>query len=762
MMKDDDITQRVQVMTLGRYQLLRKVGRGGMGEVWLAEDPRLHRQVAIKTLPSHNRGDNEFLQRFEREARAAAALNHPHILPIHDYGEQTLPDGQGVTYIVMPYIPGGTLADRLKAITAEKKLLPAHEAINYLRQAAEAIDYAHSVGVVHRDIKPANMLLRSENWLLLADFGIARMLANQESLTQAGMGIGTPEYMAPEQAQGKPEPASDNYSLAVIAYHLFTGQLPFQAETPYATSIQHITAPPPSPRQLNPDLAPAVERALLHGLAKDPARRPPSALAFVNELQNALSDTSFDAIMLAPTGALTLPSGIGSKLPDTEQPVAPTVIDPASSTTVAASATPTAPASIKRRQVLIGGGVLLAAAAGLGSWAFLSQQRSSTAPAPGTTSHKPAPDSNAPLLTLNGHTQPISSVVWSPTTPNLLASAGKDAQVALWDIAAIQQGQASLTSPKAKQQLNASTTSNMLLAWSPDGQGLAVANGTFALDAQNPNVIDQKMHIYKSDLSGLVPYYDDQLMTFLRTAIIFGVAWQPQNQIMALTFPYELVGKAQYYIEFRNPTQPHQGIGRMIQFGYSYGLRISPDGSTVAIANYNGVLIGQIAFNGKTPAWKKQPTTLAFDSKKPLTFDGSPPPTGGVTWSPDSKYVAAITNAQFVPKYLVSQLAVWDVQAGSSSRIPLSLPTADTILTTVAWSPAASSTQLAAGSKDGSVYLWNVNTNSNTSTGNALPIRSLTGIKGAAVTSLSWSADGRWLAAGYNDTKDSILLWKLQ
>lgn len=746
-MKDNDITQRVQVMTLGRYQLLRRIGRGGMGEVWLAEDPRLHRQVAIKTLPSHSRGDSEFLQRFEREARAAAALNHPHILPVHDYGEQTLPDGQAVTYIVMPYIQGGTLADYMKAINTEKKILPASGSLNYLRQAAEAIDYAHSAGVVHRDIKPSNMLLRSENWLLLADFGIARILSHQESLTQAGMGIGTPEYMAPEQAQGKPEPASDNYSLAVIAYQLFTGQLPFQADTPYATSIQHITAPPPSPRQFNPDLSPAIERVLLQGLAKDPSHRPPSALAFVNELQNALSDTSPEAVMLAPTTALTSPSDTTPVLPNTEQPIAPTM----------AVASP----GIKRRQVLIGGGVLLVAAAGLGSWAVIAQRSSQTAPATVTTTHKPAADSNAPTLTLNGHTQPISSLAWSPTTPGILASAAKDGQVELWDIAAIQQGQASVTTAKAKQQLNASTVSNVMLAWSPDGQGLAIANGTFSPDKQNPNVIDQKMQIFKSDLSALAPFYDDQLMTYLRTAIIFGVAWRPQNQIMALTFPYELAGKAQYYIEFRNPTQPHQGIARMIQFGYSYGLLISPDGATVAIANYNGVLLGQITFTGQKPGWRTPPTTLAFDSKKPLTFDGSPPPVGAVTWSPDSQFVAAITNAQFIPKYLVSQLAVWDVKKGSSSRIALSLPSADTILTTLAWSPAPSSTQLAAASKDGAVYLWNVNTNSNTSTGNALPIRTLTGIKGAAVTSLSWSSDGRWLAAGYNDTKDSILLWKL-
>src|SRR5438874_4749123 len=152
MMNDGESTQRLSIMTVGRYQLLRKIGQGGMGEVWLGEDPRLHRQVAIKTLPIHNQSDREFLQRFEREARAAAALNHPHILPVHDYGEQSLPNGQALTYIVMPYVSGGTLAERIKKLTANGTPMPADEAIEYLAQAADAIDYAHEQHVLHRDI----------------------------------------------------------------------------------------------------------------------------------------------------------------------------------------------------------------------------------------------------------------------------------------------------------------------------------------------------------------------------------------------------------------------------------------------------------------------------------------------------------------------------------------------------------------------------------------------------------------------------------
>jgi WD40 repeat protein len=187
-------------MTLGRYRLLQRIGQGGMGEVWLGEDPRLHRQVAIKTLPIHNQGDREFLQRFEREARAAAALNHPHILLVHDYGQQALLNGQTITYIVMPYVSGGSLADRIAMWKKSHTYMPHDEAIAYLSQAAEAIDYAHAQGILHRDIKPANMLLRSDKWLMLADFGIARILSDQDKVTQTGTGFGTPEYMAPAQA----------------------------------------------------------------------------------------------------------------------------------------------------------------------------------------------------------------------------------------------------------------------------------------------------------------------------------------------------------------------------------------------------------------------------------------------------------------------------------------------------------------------------------------------------------------------------------
>lgn len=754
-MQDGDTVQSTNAIALGRYQLLRRIGKGGMGEVWLGEDPRLHRQVAVKTLPMHNQGDHEYSQRFEREARAAAALNHPHILPIHDYGQQLLPEGQAVTYIVMPYISGGTLNDRIKALSNSGTPMSPEKALTVLQQAAEAIDYAHEQNVIHRDIKPSNMLLRGDNWLMLADFGIARIISDQEHLTQAGVGIGTPEYMAPEQAQGKAVAASDNYSLAVIAYQLFTGQLPFNAETPYAMTIQHIMSPPPPPRQINPNIPPAVEQALLHGLAKEPAERPASAQAFVAELQLALTGAPFEQSTM-PT--VLLPSRNSTVITGSDQPVTPPLVSMGAGE--GKLRVPSPATGISRRQVLIGGGAVLVAALGLGTWAFAAREHT-TSTTTVTPKVKPTANPNAPLMTLVAHTKPVSSLAWSPTTPNILASAGLDTQVMLWDVAAIQQGQASQTTPKAKQVLGSSTVASVLLVWSADGQSLAIGNAVYVLEPSG-TLVDMKMQIYKSDLSNPVSYYNDAYMTYLRTGYVIAAIWGPGKYLTAITKPYELAGKEEYLLEFRDPQHSQLGFGTIKQFGFGYALALPPDASKLAIGAYNGIYIGQPVVAGKDAHWQSTPKLFTFDSSGSLSFEGSKPPAGDVTWSPDGRYIAGITNAEFIPKYLRSQLAVWDAQSDDTSRITMTLPRSDTILTKLAWSPAPTSTQLAAGSRDGMVYLWNVSPK--TGQGNALPVRSLPGpsdVSGAGVTALAWSSDGRYLAASYNDTNNSVLIWKL-
>src|SRR5579859_961912 len=292
---------------LGRYQLLRLLGRGGMGEVWLAQDTQLLRQVAIKLLPTVLAADRGYLEDFAREARAAAALEHPHILPVHYFGEQQFGEDEVVTYLVTPYMSGGSLRER---ILAAQGPLPTTEVTGLLRQAAEAIDYAHGQQVLHRDIKPANMLLE-HSWLFLADFGIAKLLTSATQRNRTYAGSGTPEYMAPEQIRGKAEAASDRYSFATTAYQLVTGHVPFKGETPYSTLIMQMTEEPPSPRRFNPELPQAVEGALLWGLAKNPVDRPESCMALVRALEHGWQkhiplQLDPQATMLSPRNSHTL------------------------------------------------------------------------------------------------------------------------------------------------------------------------------------------------------------------------------------------------------------------------------------------------------------------------------------------------------------------------------------------------------------------------------------------------------------------------
>ena len=260
---------------LGRYRLEELLGQGGMAEVWRAADERLGRTVAVKVIHSTHLRDGHFRERFHREAQLVASLDHPNVLPVYDYGDE-----EGVPYLVMPYLDGGTLRDRMLGAP-----IPFAQAVSWIHQLADALDAAHAAGILHRDVKPANVLIRRDDRLALADFGIAKMVESPTGLTATGMVVGTPIYMAPEQAQGKPAtPASDLYALAVLAYELLSGRPPFDGESALALMHQHVTAPAPllssSVRGLPAGLDPIFEQAL----AKEPERRPPSGRAFARQL----------------------------------------------------------------------------------------------------------------------------------------------------------------------------------------------------------------------------------------------------------------------------------------------------------------------------------------------------------------------------------------------------------------------------------------------------------------------------------------------
>jgi serine/threonine protein kinase len=265
---------------VGPYKILGELGRGGMATVYRAYQPNLEREVALKVLPEVLVEEPGFKTRFHREAVAVARLQHPNILSVFDHGEQ-----DGVTYIVSEYIEGGTLAARLGAP------IQIDYVVRLLRPIADALDYAHSEGIVHRDVKPSNILLDLRGTPILSDFGLARMAdaVDQQRLTQTGTMVGTPTYMAPEQCAGmEAGPAADIYALAVIAYEMLCGRVPFTG-LPLSVIAAHQVKQPPMPRKINPSLPVAVEQALLTGLAKDPSHRPETGLDFIDLIASGVT-----------------------------------------------------------------------------------------------------------------------------------------------------------------------------------------------------------------------------------------------------------------------------------------------------------------------------------------------------------------------------------------------------------------------------------------------------------------------------------------
>ena len=255
----------------GRYELHSRLGRGGMAEVFLARDQLLDRPVAVKVMFQEFAGDPSFVERFRREAQAAANLNHPNVVGVYDWGEE-----DGTYFIVMEYVDGRSLADILRS---EGPLHP-DRAADLATDIADALGLAHRNGMVHRDVKPGNVLVGKDGQVKVADFGIARAFAGgtDSELTQAGTVMGTATYFSPEQAQGKPvDPRSDLYALGVVLYEMVAGQPPFTGESPVAIAYQHVREQPVPITDLNPQIPPEIDAITGKLLQKDPSLRYPSA-----------------------------------------------------------------------------------------------------------------------------------------------------------------------------------------------------------------------------------------------------------------------------------------------------------------------------------------------------------------------------------------------------------------------------------------------------------------------------------------------------
>ena len=306
---------------VGPYQIVEQVGRGGMATVFKAYQPALERMVALKVLPEVLAEDPQFRERFRREAVAIAKLRHPSILTVYDHGEI-----EDQLYIVTEFVEGGTLAAELG------KPLGVQRTTEVLASIASALDYAHKQGVLHRDVKPSNILINREGAAVLGDFGLARMMApTGERLTRIDMVVGTPEYMSPEQCAGKDSgPASDQYSLGVVAFEALTGHVPYEAETPAAVMLEQIQSPLPDPRTVNPDLSENIEHSLMRALAKNQSDRFASCGEFIEAI----------------AGKTTVP------------PPAPVKEKPRSVAAAPAPRAPTAVRSLPRSRIFVAAGVI--------------------------------------------------------------------------------------------------------------------------------------------------------------------------------------------------------------------------------------------------------------------------------------------------------------------------------------------------------------------------------------------------------------------
>jgi eukaryotic-like serine/threonine-protein kinase len=259
-----------------RYVLSDLLGSGGMARVYLAHDELLDRKVALKTLREEHARDEEFAERFRREARSAASLSHPHIVQVYDYGEQQ----NGLSYIAMEYVSGGTLGDLLLRDGA----LGCEEAARLASQVAEALGFAHERGVIHRDVKPQNVLLTTAGEAKVADFGIARV-ASSSAISRTSTVLGTATYISPEQAMGEPVgPASDLYSLGVVLYEMLTGRVPFEAQTPVGVAMRHVHESPRPARELNHGVPEGMDAVVMRLLAKRAEDRYGNACELVGDL----------------------------------------------------------------------------------------------------------------------------------------------------------------------------------------------------------------------------------------------------------------------------------------------------------------------------------------------------------------------------------------------------------------------------------------------------------------------------------------------
>ncbi|HET7467551.1 MAG TPA: serine/threonine-protein kinase, partial [Candidatus Dormibacteraeota bacterium] len=335
---------------LGSYVVQEYVGQGAMGVVYRAYHAQLERTAAVKVLQGLA-PDADSVARFRREAQSIGRMRHPNVLNVFDFGEF-----EGTPYMIVEFVEGGSLAGRIKQAPMDRQT-----ALRFLRGIGDALDYAHSLGIVHRDVKPANVLLGTKDTPILADFGLAKLLQSSSIKSMTGVTTGTPAYMAPEQVTGSQVgPAADRYSLAVMAFEMLTGSLPFDGENVMEVLYAQVHRDPPMPSSLNPQVGQQVDEVVLRGMAKNPKDRFDSCASFVDQLEAALPAAPIATPVVAPVDTTVvlpppIPAAKAAVVAPVTSPAATAVMEPAAPPPVTATtavAMPPAPPRRRRRTLL--------------------------------------------------------------------------------------------------------------------------------------------------------------------------------------------------------------------------------------------------------------------------------------------------------------------------------------------------------------------------------------------------------------------------
>ena len=692
---------------LGNYLLKQPLGRGGFAEVYLGEHVHLKTQVAVKMLLTHL--SQEAVETFRREAQMIARLRHPSIVQVHDFGIE-----EDTAYLVMDYAPYGTLRQHHPKGVA----LPPTSVVSYVKQVAEALQYAHEQRLIHRDVKPENMLLGPRHEVLLSDFGIA--LTEHSSLSQSTQNVaGTIIYMAPEQIQGHPRPASDQYALGVVVYEWLCGNRPFQG-TFTEIALQHTMAPPRPLRQYLPTLPLEIERVVMTALQKDPQQRFPSVRVFAHALEQAClqqhTSTANKTFQLAPTFMLpqsppviTPPLSISkpaSSELQTHTFTTSTTVPPQPSYAASYSSFSTEPPlpvsdvlvpkqrkySVSRRTAIIGiAGLVAATSSGL-TWLVLSQRPSVSVPAssgtsPVSSSTTPIP-ATATLLTYQEHTDDLAGVDWSPNS-TAIATVAHDGTAQIWTADSGKR----LLSYSSQVTPAQSNDDALAVGWSHDGKRLAIgfADGT-------AQIIDA--------ISGR------QLFSFGNNgqAQINSLAWSPNGAYLALANSDGIVQI--YEIASGKPLTRFTGhINSVIAVAWSHDGKRIASGSEDATAQVWSATTGQTLLTFKehtrevsSLTWSGNDSRIAscsldntvmiWDSRSGRTqLTYSKHKSGwlnAVAWSHNGRYIASGGEVGTVTGNVYTgtrgtkdvNMHVWDAQTGTTHTTYQSLP-----VDALAWSP---------------------------------------------------------------------------